>query len=73
MSNAESQGIISDITEEVILLEVPNTHPEGELHTNAQISISGRKKGSAKACENENTKKQNKVVMKCASLYKKCH
>jgi hypothetical protein len=33
-TSSESQGIISDITEEVILTDVSNTHPEVQLETN---------------------------------------
>jgi hypothetical protein len=71
-TSSKSQGIISDITEEVILTDVSNTHPEVQLETNTSTkkNIGGRKKGSTKKFKIDNEKKRKEVVTKCACLYK---
>jgi hypothetical protein len=57
VTNAELQGVISNITEEVLLFDVSNTHLEGQINANAQISIGSRKIGTTKASKNVNIKK----------------
>jgi len=63
-TSLESQGVISDLTDEIVTSNVSN------IDQDTPVNIGGRKKGSTKAATKEKVAKQNETVTKCAILYK---
>jgi hypothetical protein len=71
VTSSQTEGVLSDLTEEHVLSDVSNTQrdSQNEIQFISTTNIGGRKKGTTKQLKKESNLKVTNVISTCATLY----
>jgi ribosomal protein L44E len=69
VTSTQTEGVLSDLTEERILSDVSNVQQDDNNINRNSINIGGRRKGSMKQERKDKNVKLAQVISTCATLY----